>query len=337
MSKKKTITVVLIADENIGTGHLMRVNAILENFKDCYLTLVSNSLSTRVFPLCTNFDEFSMVDEFDELVTSTLCEEPDLVIIDDYYLDSEFEKELYPYTKVVVIDDLCNRPHQCHLLFDQDPSKSEDSYKPLVNTECKLCIGGDYNYIKDSFNHIKKTPSKSGKYRVLVNFGGSDPVHGCLSCTKAIVESKLYKKYDFTILCGLSNPNYEEIVKLTKGAPLIKVLKHTEDVPKLFSQTDLAIGACGGMFKERIIAKIPSINVEIADNQVGVGQFVTDNRLGNCLTVTKLSDAKSIDSALQDLIENFDTYQHNCEHTYKGKGLKNVVAEIRKLLESSGR
>ena len=96
MSKKKTITVVLIADEKIGTGHLMRVNAILENFKDCYLTLVSNSLSTRVFPLCTNFDEFSMVDEFDELVTSTLCEEPDLVIIDDYYLDSEVEKELYP-------------------------------------------------------------------------------------------------------------------------------------------------------------------------------------------------------------------------------------------------
>ena len=68
-----------------------------------------------------------------------------------------------------------------------------------------------------------------------------------------------------------------------------------------------------------------------------IRKFVTDNRLGNSLTVAKLSDAKSIDSALQDLIENFDTYQHNCEHTYNGQGLKNVVAEIRKLLESSGR
>ena len=87
------------------------------------------------------------------------------------------------------------------------------------------------------------------------------------------------------------------------------------------------------MFNERIIAKIPSINVEIADDQASVGKFVTDNRLGNSLSVAKLSDANSLDAALQDLIDNFDTYQHNCEHTYNGHGLKNVVAEIRKLLE----
>lgn len=310
----------------------MRVNNILEYFKDNNLFLVANSLSERVKPLCSCYQEIKVASD-ENLAKLVLEFKPDLVIVDHYFLDASFESQLYPYTKVAVIDDLANRTHCAHVLFDQTASRSNSEYQKLVNQDCKLYLGSNYNYIKSSFNEVKKVEASTDKKRVLINFGGSDPVHGCFICANTILQEDLYQKYDFTILSGLSNPDHQKLELLLKDYPQIKLLSHTNDVPLLFSHTDLAIGACGGMFKERIIAKIPSINVEIADNQKGTDAFIKESQIGLCLRVEDLYSVKKISDALTDLCQNFKIYQNNCSNLFKADGILNVVKVLENLLK----
>lgn len=328
---KKTIVAVLKADENIGTGHLMRVKSILNYFQDCRLCLVADSLSQSLYPLCQEFSEITVTKK-DDLASAVLAYKPDLCIVDHYFLDSSFEEKIYPYTKVVVIDDLVNRKHQCHMLIDAWVLRKPEEYKALVNSDCILCVGHDYNYVKEAFSKIERTESETGLPRVLVNFGGSDPAHACFNTASAIKKGCLNQKYCFTILSGMSNPDHDRIRDLLTDLDNITVQRHCSGMPELFSRTDYAIGAAGGMNNERNIAGIPSIVVEIADNQKGVCSFIREYELGECLTVEELKEPKLIDSSLQKLIANRSLYTHNCQKLYSKNGIINVVNSIKKLL-----
>lgn len=329
--KSSTIVAVLKADEIIGTGHLMRVKSILNYFKDYNLCLVADSLSRALLPLCTEFST-TIVTTKDNLAKSVLMLSPALCIVDHYYLDRSFEEKLYPYTKVVVIDDLVNRKHQCHMLIDAWVLREPQEYKHLVNKDCILCVGKEYNYVKEDFGNLIHTPSKTGLPRVLVNFGGSDPAHACLNTAIAIKTGELYKYYEFTILSGMSNPDHDKIQELLKDLPNITVQRHCSDMPTLFSKIDYAIGAAGGMNSERNVSGIPSIVVEIADNQKGVCDFVRKYNLGECLKVKELKNPTLVNATLQKLSANRSFYTQNCQKLYSKNGILNVVKRIKELL-----
>ena len=53
---------------------------------------------------------------------------PDWLIIDHYALDSKWEKMLKPYVgKIMVIDDMANRTHDCDILLDHNWFENKDS------------------------------------------------------------------------------------------------------------------------------------------------------------------------------------------------------------------
>ena len=171
----KKLAVVLKADKDIGTGHLMRVKSLLRHIDGVDFYLFTDSLSTELEAFATEYKSI-IRGKVCELVSAIKTLSPDLILIDHYFLDYDFEKELFKDFKIAVIDDL-ERRHLCHVLFDQGRDKTELNYKGLVPENTLLCVGYHYNFIKPEFAKIKTTPSQSGKLRVLVNFGGSDPAH----------------------------------------------------------------------------------------------------------------------------------------------------------------
>jgi len=142
----------------------------------------------------------------------------------------------------------------------------------------------------------------------------------------------LYKYYEFTILSGMSNPDHDKIVELLKNLPNTTVQRHCSDMPDLFSKIDYAIGAAGGMNTERNVAGIPSIVVEIADNQKGVCDLIRKYNLGECLKVSELKDPTLVNATLQKLSANRSIYTHNCQKLYSKNGILNVVKRIKELL-----
>lgn len=114
----------------------------------------------------------------------------------------------------------------------------------------------------------------------------------------------------------MSNPDHDKIKGLLSTLDGVIVQRHCSDMPILFSNIDLAIGAAGGMNTERNVAGIPSIVVEIADNQKGVCSFIKKYNLGECLNVEDLKDPVIVNATLQNLIANRSIYTHNCQKLY---------------------
>ena len=302
----KKLAVVLKADKDIGTGHLMRVKSLLRHIDGVDFYLFTDSLSTELEAFATEYKSI-IRGKVCELVSAIKTLSPDLILIDHYFLDYDFEKELFKDFKIAVIDDL-ERRHLCHVLFDQGRDKTELNYKGLVPENTLLCVGYHYNFIKPEFAKIKTTPSQSGKLRVLVNFGGSDPAHAC----------------------------HDKITELLKDIREIKHFRHCNDILKEFEKTDLAVGACGGMFVERILARLPAINVEIADNQKGCGNFVKNFNLGVVMSVDELKDEQILSKSLENVNRNRSIYAHNCANVYDSCGLLNVAEVLKKFLDTKG-
>ena len=294
----KKLAVVLKADKDIGTGHLMRVKSLLRHIDGVDFYLFTDSLSTELEAFATEYKSI-IRGKVCELVSAIKTLSPDLILIDHYFLDYDFEKELFKDFKIAVIDDL-ERRHLCHVLFDQGRDKTELNYKGLVPENTLLCVGYHYNFIKPEFAKIKTTPSQSGKYS------------------------------------GISNPDHDKITELLKDIREIKHFRHCNDILKEFEKTDLAVGACGGMFVERILARLPAINVEIADNQKGCGNFVKNFNLGVVMSVDELKDEQILSKSLENVNRNRSIYAHNCANVYDSCGLLNVAEVLKKFLDTKG-
>ncbi|MGN0903509.1 MAG: UDP-2,4-diacetamido-2,4,6-trideoxy-beta-L-altropyranose hydrolase [Succinivibrio sp.] len=322
--------VILRADSNIGTGHLMRVNHLFEHVLSRYeLHLISDSIDQdSLKPLLKGYNSVTFC-HLEEIVKRIDCLKPDLVFIDDYSKDYEFEKSIASKYKIAVIDDL-DRTHICDVLFDGNPLKPKDSYQGKIPKNCRLCMGDNYCLVQQEFFDLKDHEIAI-KPRVLVNFGGSDPASATLKTMQAVKDASLDKKYAFTVITGISNPLHDEILKICRDLVDINIMRHTDNVAKVLSFIDVAIGACGGMFKERIAARIPTVNVEIADNQAGSAQTVEKYKLGNSLKVYELADPKKLDEKLSDLLKNRQFYIENCRRFIKPHGIDNYVRALDQL------
>ena len=84
-----------------------------------------------------------------------------ILIIDQYEIDYKWEDVVRPHVKkIMVIDDLADKKHNCDILLDQtiyaDPIKNP--YLELVPVECKLLLGGKYVILNDNFTEVKRRP-----------------------------------------------------------------------------------------------------------------------------------------------------------------------------------
>ena len=410
------IGVIVRANRGIGTGHLMRVKCVLPRLAEhAFLELFVYAFDEALRPMCSEYDAVHVFDTRDDVLEhlralahadsartadSTAAADaaaaagaaagtaaadadsqrlPDLLIIDDYAIDEAFESELYDYTRIFVIDDLCDRRHRCHMLLDQTLITREEGYAKLCNEDCQLLLGSRYSFTADHFypqnypldyrstctcgahhfplsgralwgkskEQLSSMPASclcqdgqtQGLPRVFVSFGGADPVSACLNVCRSVIAEGLHRSYSFTVLAGAANKDYQQLLALAAALPPdekrnLLIIHHCNDVADLLFRHDLALGAYGGMFRERIAAALPTAGVEIADNQEGAAFIVSKFELGVSLTMEQLKDGKAIRAALDDLMENSSTYSRNCLKVYDGEGLNRIAAALLSLLPS---
>ena len=100
------------------------------------------------------------------------------LIIDHYSLDYRWESLVRPYVKkIVVIDDLDNRKHDCDIIIDQNYSTRKNRYKKNVHLYTSKLLGTKYfinnlNILKYKF--IKNQNKIKFLISILIYFGSSD-------------------------------------------------------------------------------------------------------------------------------------------------------------------
>ena len=194
----------------------------------------------------------------------------DWLVVDHYALDSEWEKEMRQIVdKIMVIDDLANRPHDCDLLLDQNLYHNHETrYDNLVSSTCKKLLGPEYALLRPEFLKARKSlRNKDGRIRrIFVFFGGSDPTNETTRALKAICS---LKRPDLAVdvVVGNTNPHKEQVVKSCLSLPGASYYKQVSNIAELMAEADLSIGAGGTATWERCCLGLPSLVIAVAKNQ----------------------------------------------------------------------
>jgi UDP-2,4-diacetamido-2,4,6-trideoxy-beta-L-altropyranose hydrolase len=176
------------ASAEIGTGHLMRCLTLAEELKrrgaECFFVLGSQDaqlhqrvrkkghMSVAVPPLSAPVG--TAVDDDAARTQSCLGDSVDWLVVDHYGLDLHWEKQLRRRAnRIMVIDDLATRPHDCDLLADPTVGRMAADYAYLTPKDCKVLAGGCYALLRSEFTTLATHPtSLEGNQRLHLGFGG---------------------------------------------------------------------------------------------------------------------------------------------------------------------
>ncbi len=194
----------------------------------------------------------------------------DWLIVDHYALDRRWEAFQRPYVaRIMVIDDLADRDHDCDILLDQNyyPSTAM-RYAARVPAQCMLLLGPRYLLLAPEFEkHAAYLKKRSGTIqRVLVFFGSTDPTGETLKALDAI-QAIGTENIHYDVIVGMNNPQRNEIHTRCERFSNLHYYCQTSEMAKLCSLSDLALGAGGSAIWERSSLALPSLVIITARNQ----------------------------------------------------------------------
>jgi UDP-2,4-diacetamido-2,4,6-trideoxy-beta-L-altropyranose hydrolase len=194
------------------------------------------------------------------------------LVVDHYAIDARWERKVKNATgvKIMVIDGLGDRAHDCDLLLDQTCSpEGEDRWKYLVPPDCKLFVGPQYALLRPEFIAARRTLRQRDGIvrRVFIAFGGVDE----LNATGAALDAVLAQNRPdiaVDVVVGMANPHRYELQERCQIFTNITIHIQPSNMAEMMAAADLAIGGGGTMLWERCLLGLPSIVVAIAQNQV---------------------------------------------------------------------
>ena len=251
----------------------------------------------------------------------------DVLIVDHYGLDVAFEFDCRGWaSRILVIDDLADRRHDCDILVDQTPEREISAYGDLVPAGCRILAGPNYALLHPNFARLREPlrPTAKRIERGLISLGATDPDDMTSVAIEAFQCSGLAPQLD--IILGAGAPHIERVTRAAANFANGKATVHVEvgDPASIVRHADIAIGAGGVSSLERCCLGVPSLIISLADNQMGNAFGIA--KAGAAVFVGKMMD---IDKSL------LASELRNLANDDNRRGA--MIASARKLCDGLGR
>lgn len=262
----------------------------------------------------------------------------DLLVVDQYQLDIEWESLLRPHVrKIMVIDDLANRRHDCDLLLDQNLGAETKGYDQLVGSGCGLLLGPKFALLRPEFTEERRQPrTREGRLRqLLIAFGGGD----CSGLTVMAMEA--IEGLDgivpiVDVVVGRNNPFLREIERFVARISTMRLHIQTSCMAELMHGADLMVGGAGSVTWERMAMGLPAIQIAVADNQMLIGKAAAEAGTGVFLGGVTSATRADLVRAIKSLAIAPAMLLRMSELAAKivdGRGTKRVAAEMEGVLK----
>jgi UDP-2,4-diacetamido-2,4,6-trideoxy-beta-L-altropyranose hydrolase len=197
----------------------------------------------------------------------------DGLVVDHYALDRRWEQALRPHTRrIMVIDDLADRPHDCDLLLDQNLGHQAKDYCSLISRQTQTLIGPSYALLRPEFGQWRERSLQRRQpprlTKLLITMGGVDQSNTTGQVLEALCKCDLPADLRITVVMGPTAPWLSKVQEQAASMPrTTQVLVGVNNMAQLMAESDLCIGAAGGSAWERCALGLPSIVLIIAANQ----------------------------------------------------------------------
>lgn len=277
--------------------------------------------------------------ETDARDTASIVEQvrPDWLVVDHYALDATWEQQLQSVVpRILVIDDLADRRHSCHVLLDQNLGRDAQAYASKVPLGTTVLAGPRYALLRSEFQSLRehslaRRPHSKLRH-IFVSMGGVDLLNTTSQTLTALRQSPLAKDCRITIVMGGGAPGLKAVEKAARRLPWpIDVKVDVSNMAELMTEADLAIGAAGGSAWERCCLGLPSLVVVLADNQRS-GALA----LAHAGAVRLIGDASDIETQMPSAIDALQTgtaladMAERASAVTDGQGVERVVTALEK-------
>ena len=210
----------------------------------------------------------------------------DWLVVDHYGLDQRWERQICENLsemdakrpRLLVFDDLADRPHQADVLVDSNRLESSacEAYRSHVPASCRLLLGPAYAPLDSLYGELQPlAPQRCSLRRVLVFFGGVDQDNRTAVALQALGHPDVA---DLTVdvVLGTAAPHYPNVVKLVQQRPQTQLHSGLPSLAGLMLRADLAIGAAGTASWERAALALPTLVTPVAENQLQGARALAD-------------------------------------------------------------
>ncbi|MEI7024966.1 UDP-2,4-diacetamido-2,4,6-trideoxy-beta-L-altropyranose hydrolase [Paenibacillus sp. y28] len=307
------------ASLQIGTGHVMRCLTLADALRlgGCGVSFISRECPGS---LCDWLEEkgyaVKRISEPAEgeieaaaRILSEADKPVDWLVTDHYGLDARWEEAMRGLVRrMMVIDDLANRPHDCDVLLNQNllhPAMAR-RYEQLTPARCIRLLGPEYALLRQQFTAERRNSryrTRDGRIgRILLFFGGTDWTNEtakALQAVRPLLDARPGVNVD--VVVGQANPHREHIYGLCRAMPGATCHTQLDNMAECMAQADLFLGAAGSTTWERWCMRLPGILIAVAGNQIATAQMAqsagVDMYLGMSEDVTPEAIALALDRA----------------------------------------
>lgn len=269
-------------------------------------------------------------------------QQPSWIIVDHYALAAPWETAMSVNAPILAIDDLHDRPHQVRWIVDQTAGVESSDYQPwLLGDDIDLMLGADYALIRPDFiqwretSLIRRASTMATPCRLLVTLGGVDVDNVTLHVLQGLFP--LRELLAVEVILGGANTN-EAVIRqwCEQNWPDVRLDQHVNNMAERLAQVDLCVGAAGGTSWERCTLGLPTLQLQLADNQRKVAKNL--DALGAAVDFGVFSSARQEEFTAQiaELLKQPQALQLMAQKAAllcDGRGCHRVVSHLRRVLE----
>lgn len=272
-----TVAFLLAASREIGGGHAMRCLTLAQALamQGARVQLACPEGTIKAVPALVRSGlplvtvagpgTFPSAEAFGEALGPV-----DVAVVDSYAVGAGFHRACRAWAgRVVVIDDLADRPYDADLLADFTPNRGAEAFAGLVPPTVTLALGPAYAPLRPAFaqgrrRSLRERAARMGKIeRLVVTPGLVDSPNLAASVLDGLEREGFRGTVD--VLLGSAAPRRDTIAARLRPGWHLHV--DTDDVAGLLTQADLAIGTGGMSSWERCALGLPTLLLVGAENQ----------------------------------------------------------------------
>ena len=261
------------------------------------------------------------------------------VLVDHYGFGARQEQLLRGGgRRLLCIDDLAQRPHDCDLLIDPTLGRDAQAYQGLTPAGCKVLAGPGYALLRPEYAKARdavlarRRPADVPQ-RVLISLGLMD-FRGITGRVMNLIGPAL-GEFDVDIAIGSEATSLSWLRRLEGQNARMTLHPDASDMAELIGHADIGVGAGGASTWERATLGLASISLILAANQEAVA-LELDRQGGSIAVDARGSDfAQTLPAAFERLKTEADLrarLSHISAGLCDGRGAERAAEAIAALL-----
>lgn len=263
---------------NIGYGHFIRtlgIAGIINNDFECIYATMSPTgyQANEIKKACNHMIELSKSgDHYDEFLTH--LNSGDIVVLDNYYFDSDYQLKIRNIgCKVIYIDDYNDKFFVCDALINNIPGFPKETFKKSEYT--KLYLGIDYALLRKEFfdPELRKVNKVNGN--IFLSFGGGD----IYNISEKIVSflNEIYSRVEINLLIGDAYKYNDSLAKFDN----LKIHRNisAKNVASLIAESQLCIIPASSLLNEAACIGSKILVGYFTDNQIQPYEYFVNDKM----------------------------------------------------------